>query len=592
MESIFGQSLQLYYSKQARRHFRERKKTLENIRSRKDALAYVDSVRQKCAGSFVLPEASEVRKPARITGKIPFARGTIEKIIYYANGSGPVSANFYLPHASGIKHPAVLLLCGHDDAGKAAVSYQKLAMLLAETGFAVMVIDPIGQGDRRQYGADFKGRCWDEHSYIGRRLFPLGNWTGAKMVQDAVSAIDYLETRPEIDTSRLGVTGVSGGGTAASFLTAIEKRVTMSAPGCYVTSWENNILNERPTDNEQIPPHSLAENLDIVDFLIARAPVPVLISGKNNDFFDPRGTRKAFQELRKIYSLLGKEELAELYMEEGNHGLSPDLSRNICSFFARHAGLPAPELYDDPDTFTEQELSCGKPEQTLDPYILSELENRPVREADLAAELKITLPVLFPEYYVLRECKTGQTVFSRFALPEDELVMSVLYKKDSTAWYHLPEREENITLYVADKDAKSEMANFPDASWGIDLRGIGETSPASCYQGEQSSSFALNGADYHYSALGLQLDLPLLGGKVHDLLKAAALLASSGQKIRLIARGNGCIPAMLAKKLDPGISSVELLEPPAGWTECVKQSMPQLPQSVMLFGSVGKTDWK
>jgi len=592
MGSIFGQSLQLYYSKHAFRHFREREETLEKIHSREDALAYVDSVRRKCAGSFVLPKAPEVRKPARIVGKIPCAWGTIEKIVYYANGNGPVPANLYLPFSNGEKHPASLLLCGHNDIGKAAPAYQQLAMLLAKTGFAVMVIDPIGQGDRRQYGTDFKGHCWDEHSYIGRRLFPLGDWTGSRMVQDAVSAIDYLETRSEIDLSRLGVTGVSGGGTATAFLTAIEKRITISAPSCYVTSWENNISNERPTDNEQIPPHSLAQNLDIVDFLIARAPVPVLISGKNNDFFDPRGTRKAFRELQKIYSLLGKEDQAELYMGSGNHGLSPDLSRNVCSFFARHAGLPVPELHEDPETLTERELSCGKLEETLDPHILSELENRPVRKADPAAELKIALPVPLPEYYILRECSTGQTVFSRFALPEEGLVMSVLYKKDSSAWYHLPEKEETVVLYVADQDAKSEMKDFPDGSWGIDLRGIGETSPASCYQGEQASLFTLNGADYHYSALGLQLDLPLLGGKVHDLLKAAALLASSGQEIKLIARGNGCIPAMLAKRMDTGISSVELIDPPPGWEESVKQNMPSLPQSAMLFDSVGKFDWR
>lgn len=592
MKSIFGQSLQLYYSNHAFRHLRERAETLEKIHSRDDALAYVDSVRRKCAGSFVLPKEPNNRKPARIIGKIPFVWGTIEKIIYYADGNGPVSANLYLPYSNGEKHPAALLLCGHNDLGKAAPAYQKLAMLLAKTGFAVMVIDPIGQGDRRQFGADFKGHCWDEHCYIGRRLFPLGDWTGSRMLRDAVSAIDYLETRSEIDVSRLGVTGCSGGGTATTFLTAIDERVKISAPTCYVTSWENNILNERPTDNEQIPPHSLAQNLDIVDFLIARAPIPVLISGKNNDFFDSRGTRKAFQELHKIYSLLGKEDRTELYMEDGNHGLSLDLSRNVCSFFARHAGLPTPELEKDPEPFPEQELSCGKLVETLDPHILAELENRPVRKADPAEELNIKLPLPLPEYYVLRECSVGQTVFSRFALPEDGLVMSVLYKKDSSAWYHLPEKEETVVLYVADKDAKSEMADFPDGIWGIDLRGIGETTPTSCYQGELASVFTLNGADYHYSALGLQLDLPLLGGKVHDLLKAAALLASFGQKIKLIARGSGCIPAILAKRLDAGISSIELIDPPPSWEESVKQNMPSLPQSAMLFDSIGKFDWK
>lgn len=592
MTPVFGQSLQLYYSRLASDHFALREKILGSLKTKEDACAYIESVREKTVRAFVLPKGKKPVPQAKITGRLPFAWGNIEKIVYHVPENGPVSANLYLPFPNGRNLPAALVLCGHNDSGKAAPAYQKMAMLLAKTGFAVMVIDPIGQGDRRQFGPSFKGHCWDEHSYIGRRLFPLGDWTGARMVQDAVSAIDYLTSRPEIDISILGVTGNSGGGTATTFLASVEKRITIAAPMCYVTSWENNILNERPTDNEQIPPHALAQNLDIVDFLIARAPVPVLICGKKNDFFDPRGTEKAFGELSKIYSLLGKEDSAELFMDEGNHGSSFALRVRCCEFFAHHAGLPVPEITEDPDSFTEEELSCGKLETTLSPYICRALERYPKENGNLVEELHLKLPVPIPKYCVLREMHMGKTCFSRFGLSENDLVMSVLYKKDAHAWYHLPEHEGKITLYVAGTDAKDELLSYPDGIWGIDLCGVGEMTPTSCYQGNDAEVFSLNGADYHYSALGLQLDRPILGLKIQNLLKAVSLLSAFAKQISVVARGNACVPAMLAKKLDSRITTVELYDPPLSWHESVLEEMPHLPQSAMLFGSIGKFDWK
>ena len=592
MTPVFGQSLQLYYSRLAAEHFAARKTVFDRMKTKEDALAYIESVREKTVKSFVFPKEKNPVPDAKIIGKISFAWGNIEKIVYQVPENGPVSANLYLPNPSGKKFPAALVLCGHNDSGKAAPTYQMMAMLLAKTGFAVMVIDPIGQGDRRQFGSGFKGHCWDEHSYIGRRLFPLGDWTGSRMVQDAVSAIDYLASRSEIDISTLGVTGNSGGGTATTFLTSIEKRITIAAPMCYVTSWENNIFNERPADNEQIPPHALAQNLDIVDFLNARAPVPVLICGKKNDFFDPRGTEKAFGELKKIYSLLGKEDFAELFMDDGDHGLSFANRVKCCEFFARHAGLPVPEITADPEPFTEEELSCGKLETTLSPHICRALEICPKENGNLAEELHIALPVHVPQYCILREIHMGETCFSRFGLPENDLVMSVLYKKDVCTWYHLPEKEDDVTLYVAETDAKDELLLYPDGIWGIDLCGVGEMTPTSCYQGNAAEIFSLNGADYHYSALGLQLDQPMLGLKVKNLLKAVSLFATFAKQIRVVARGNACVPAMLAKRLDSRITRIELHDPPQSWHETVREEMPHLPQSAMLFGSIGKFDWK
>ena len=127
--------------------------------------------------------------------------------------------------------------------------------------------------------------------------------------------MDYLESRPEIDTSTLGLTGCSGGGTMSSWLWAMEPRFTMAAPNCFVTTYLHNLENEcastlafspsvrllcrsdartrlRPCgrngqDCEQCPPGVLGEGLENADLLLAtNAGKPLLLTGERHDYFD------------------------------------------------------------------------------------------------------------------------------------------------------------------------------------------------------------------------------------------------------------------------------------------------------------------
>ena len=105
--------------------------------------------------------------------------------------------------------------------------------------------------------------------------------------RDGIRAVDYLETRPEIDTSTLGLTGCSGGGTMSSWLWAMEPRFTMAAPNCFVTTYLHNLENENGQDNEQCPPGVLGQGLENADLLLAtNAGKPLLLTGERHDYFD------------------------------------------------------------------------------------------------------------------------------------------------------------------------------------------------------------------------------------------------------------------------------------------------------------------
>ena len=94
----------------------------------------------------------------------------------------------------------------------------------------------------------------------------------------------------------------------------------MAAPGCFVTTFLTNLENELPADCEQYPPGVIGAGLEMIDFLIARAPKPAIILGQQYDFCERRGVREAFGELQRFYRLFGAGDKAALFVGPSTHG--------------------------------------------------------------------------------------------------------------------------------------------------------------------------------------------------------------------------------------------------------------------------------
>ena len=251
--SKFGNVVQEFYVERFHANMAERAGRLRGVTEPGQARAYIDDARRRVRKSFQLPEHSG-EPAARITGRLRGNGFTVE--------SRPgllVSANYYLPEKISGRHPAVLFLCGHSGTGKAGDTYQMAAQALALCGFAVLIPDPVGQGERGQFhgipGAEALSRnCTHEHNMYGKQLLLTGEFFGTWRVFDAVRALDWLLARPEVDATRVGVTGNSGGGTLTTYVNALDDRITMAAPCCYITRWWRHVENELPVDAEQTPP--------------------------------------------------------------------------------------------------------------------------------------------------------------------------------------------------------------------------------------------------------------------------------------------------------------------------------------------------
>jgi len=229
-----GAQLPDYLKELARACFRrtEREKreieTVEQFEHRRDTLRqrFLDTI-----GG--LPDE---RTPlnAVCTGELDRGAYVIRKIVYQSLPGFYVTANLYLPKLAEGKVPAVLKVCGHSELAKAAPAYQKVCIDLVRNGFAVFAVDPISQGERMQYYDPAIGRNivrWHaEHTYIGMQCDVMGAQVIRYFIWDLVRAVDYLYTLPEIDTSRIGITGNSGGGLQTAFMMMVEPRIQAAVP--------------------------------------------------------------------------------------------------------------------------------------------------------------------------------------------------------------------------------------------------------------------------------------------------------------------------------------------------------------------------
>ena len=164
-----------------------------------------------------LPESSTALN-AQITHIVDAEGYRVENVVFTSRPGIYVTANLWLPNERKNPGGAVLFLCGHDSASKLYPDYQAVCLQLVGAGLIVLAMDPTGQGERQSYpeqvGRDQSTNhpVW-EHSYIGCRCLPLGHSFIRYFVHDAMRAIDYLCTRPEVDPACIGVTGSSGWGT-------------------------------------------------------------------------------------------------------------------------------------------------------------------------------------------------------------------------------------------------------------------------------------------------------------------------------------------------------------------------------------------
>lgn len=618
----FPRMVQEWFVNQLRAIEGARLRAFDALQTRADAEAHVASVRERIARCFgPFPEKTPLNP--KITGTVDRDTYRIEKVLFESRPGFLVSANLYVPKGRTFPVPGVVGSCGHSENGKAAAPYQSFAQGLARQGYVVLIFDPIGQGERLQYLRDDLtsrvGAGVREHLLCGNQQVLVGESLATWRAWDGIRALDYLLTREEVDPKHVGITGNSGGGTMTTWLCGVEPRWSMAAPSCFVTMFRRNLENELPADIEQCPPRALALGLDHEDFLAAIAPKPLIILGKERDYFDVRGTEAAYRRLKRLYGLLGAEENIGLFVGPTPHGYSQENREAMYGWFNRATGLST--TCDEPALKLEKDeaLQCTPRGQvgalgsrTVFSFTAETARALGEKRAALKSEdlPKVLVESLglrgreaSPEYRILRPPsgrgypKRNAGLYAVETEPGSFALVTRLY--DGAHVSRPPRAEGRAILYVAHHSADAELRSEPlvralieaepnAAFYACDTRGIGESRPETCGVNTFTHPY---GCDYFYAAHSLMLGRSYPSQKTHDVLTTLDWLRSLGHAdVHLAALGWGTVPATFAAVLSDLVTRVTLKQAPKSYTEIAESEEYDWPLSTLPPGALRQFD--
>lgn len=249
-----------------------------------------------------------------------------EKILFDSSFGVSVPAYLLVPKGirRGERRPGILAAHGHgngkddicgvtrekgDPAGTATVEQlnYEYAVAAAQRGYVVIAPDWCPFGERRQpqpftrEGRDpcnVMNMCFQ---YFGRPMINQNIWDGLR-------AVDILAARRDVDPRRLGVIGLSYGGTISTHLLANDRRLKVGVVSGYISTVRGDALNERGLGNtcgaQHVP--GLLVHGDLPDILGLAVPKPVLFEmGTKETCFHYPDMKKGYDYLRKIYAAAG-----------------------------------------------------------------------------------------------------------------------------------------------------------------------------------------------------------------------------------------------------------------------------------------------
>lgn len=289
----------------------------------------------------------------------------VEKVVFESRPNFHVTALLFLPPGEG-PFPGVLVPCGHSGNGKAETKYQRASILLAQNGMAALCYDPLGQGERHQVRLADGGTSPPNHTILGVSCIPLGTNFAQFRIWDGIRALDYLASRPEVDATKLGCTGNSGGGTLTCYLMALDERIDCAAPSCYVTSMRSLLETKGPQDAEQNIFGQVAFGMTHSEYAMMRAPKPTLFCTATHDSFRIEGAWDSFRENKRFYARFGFPERMDLVETDAGHGFHLQLREGAARWMQRWLlDIDEPIVEGEFEVLSDPEALCTERGQVL-----------------------------------------------------------------------------------------------------------------------------------------------------------------------------------------------------------------------------------
>jgi dienelactone hydrolase len=424
-----------YFSRETRRLSARNAAFLDNVEDWPRAQADLRRQLFEMLGLQPLPARSDLK--AEVTGQTERDGVVVENIVFQSRPGLYVTANFYRPKSQDGPLPTILYVCGHGGAKIDGISYgnkttyQHHGTWFAKNGYTCLTIDTLqlGEIEGKHHGTHNLGRWW----WNSRGYTPAGveAWNG-------IRALDYLETRPEVDKTKFGVTGRSGGGAYTLWIAALDERIQVAAPVAGITSMHNHVVDgviEGHCDC-MFMVNTYRWDFPLVTALIAPRPLMILNTDKD-PIFPLEGVVDVYRKTRKAYEAMGAGAKLGLAFYEGPHKDTQPLRVPAFHWFERHfkgidigaeiADATAPKIFETTELKALEAIPGNERNTFIDEYFTRRADERPSppeSPSDWEAEKSLLLSRL------------TSRVFRGWPAAEEDLKLSEEYRgeKDGIAF--------------------------------------------------------------------------------------------------------------------------------------------------------------
>ncbi len=266
----------------------------------------------------------------RVLGELRREGYRVEKIVFQTRPGVWMTANAYVPDAPG-RHPAVLAVHGHWNGAKQDPVVQARCIGLVKQGFFVLAVDAFGAGERAV------GKALGEYhgDTTAATLLPVGLPLSGLQVYENMRAVDYLRTRPEVDATRIGVTGASGGGNQTMYAGAWDARLSAIVPVCSVGNYPA-YLGRACCMCEVVPGVlALADEWAVLGLAAPRGLL-VISATQDSPVFSAEAARVTMEPLQKLYALVGNPTQARHATFESKHDYNQPMREAMYGWMTRH----------------------------------------------------------------------------------------------------------------------------------------------------------------------------------------------------------------------------------------------------------------
>lgn len=525
----------------------------------------------------------------QVTGVVERPCYRIEKLYYESLPQLYVTANLYIPSGLTAPAPGIVYACGHSRQQK--THYQAHPRHFAELGFVCLIIETIELGEV----------AGDHHGCIQRgdwHWYSRGYTPAAIEMLSGIRGLDLLEQRPEVDATRLGVTGISGGGATTWATAAADERVRVAAPICSTGTLGSHLTDGTIDTHCDCMWWINTASWDLADVGGLIAPRPLLIaSAKADPLYRVEAIRTVHNQLQRLYEGLGVPENLRYVETPGPHAYHEQARAALFAWFIKHLqgkdATPA-EVGDIDESRGKQESAATlrvysnggpQPNQALTiqddfcpiapaPQVENESDLKQQREEVIAALRQKTFAA-FPAPVPL-ELKTTARLESDEA--GDDLAFTPetgvrLLGSLTTATNSNHSKPTVIVVYRPGEEWHIEaLTSSLDTSWAkliVEARGPEARIIArrASWQAWFEKSGPTEKLDWHLRRAAAWTGRTLASMWVYDTLRtlemARDLPQLNGSRLILAAQGEMAAVALYAALLDGQVDTLILQNPPA-----------------------------